>query len=115
MFTLIAALAAVSAAAVAQPAGITYLQCDATYQGEPVQYTITLNEPEASANWTSSRYPSWRRDPVRFAPDAAYFMGFKINRADLSMTRAVPSVLDESVAYETGRCHKTAPPPNRAF
>jgi hypothetical protein len=95
------------AAAAAQPAGITYLTCTTTQEGQPAHWSITLNEPYGIADYITP-IGRHRQARAQFTSDAVYFIGFKLSRTNLSIER-------HDTGYEEHGSCQIAVQPKRAF
>lgn len=92
----------------AQPTPVVYLTC-VTRQGQGAEkhWDITLNEAAGTVDYYTEISGHQRRT-AQFTSEAVYFIGFTLNRVDLTIQRRA---FDE---IESGTC-RLAEPPARAF
>jgi hypothetical protein len=108
-------LALVASAAAAASPGITYLQCSITQDGQPREWTITLNEPEGIATYDPANGAGFVTRPAKFTGDAVYFIGFKLSRVDLTIERQYYRDFHETeMVTDRGQC-QLSKPAKRAF
>lgn len=105
---MITALALMLAASAAPP---VYLECDIVQQGKSVPWKLTLNEQKGSVDYVQPN-GTYRR-PAVFTANDVRFIGFVLDRSDLTITRNGTDILGKP-KMDRGQC-RLVEPKQRAF